>query len=355
MQTITLQFGPVADRLASQFWNAQDSLLRWAQYKDVSIGQSQYFAMMGGKRVPRFVSLMPTEHKEIIGEVEKDGEDLEQVQFYGPASPQELFPHIEINKNSVQRVNVDVHDDVIEPFHHGMLQRFDSEEFMDSVRRFAEECDNLQYIQTFTSDDQYGGCGVRLLDTVVDDYEKKTIAVFSVPSTDLTCSWESKALSLYAHKEYCHVPFALMKPDDLEWSVKSYQPFSIFASAIDTINSQDSIHSLAQIGTIAYGMRMECDATSESVKPVIDLMSFASPVFDSILCSVDRSSVPSYVKMNNHGYIPHHTVATYGISKEFPEYLEDISQNISKSCVIKRVDSELHSDIKSFLLELADK
>ena len=52
------------------------------------------------------------------------------------------------------------------------------------LRRFVEECDQLQGLQVWTStDDAWGGFASKYLDRLRDDYEKSSIWIWSIENT----------------------------------------------------------------------------------------------------------------------------------------------------------------------------
>jgi hypothetical protein len=357
-QTVTLQFGPTADKLGSYFWNGQYALLQWAECKKKTdlADHKMNFSFHGARATPRLVSILPKETKEIIGELDINNEELENVNVSSASGVRELFPHIELNKRTLQRADITMNDSY-DPFYSGLVSQDHIEDIFDSIRFFAEECDSLGVIQAFASNDQFGGFGSRIMEQVADDFDKKTLLVFSVPSAELDSSWDSKALSLYSFSLCCHVPFALIKPSDLKWGLDNYEPLPILASSIDTIQSVDLSCALSnsEIGSIAFGMRMECDASADPVLPVMDLVSFSSPSFEEIICRSDRTVLPSYIRLKGHGYIPHHTSAAYGLPSELPDYLEDIAKFISNDSKLKHIDPDLHSEVVCFLNNQSDK
>mgnify|MGYP002787347873 FL=1 len=352
---MTLHFGEAGDKLGAHFWNGQDALNRWSVYtKNTTVDHAKYFTE---HQCPRLISVLPPEQLEAVGELDASSTDLDDVNMAHVASPRELFPHINLNKKSIERVPIVVPTvGKYEPFHAGLQTKGQFiDDILEKARYFAEECDYLGTIQVFSGDDQYGGLGANVMESLMDDFEKKLFLVFSVPSVDLKSSWESKALALYSYKDCHHVPFAMMKPDDLEWSVNSYEPFPIFASAIDTIQSHEPLPfiTLPKIGSIAYGMRMESENhEKEKVEPVIDLMSFASPGFYAVSCRSDRKSVPSYVKVNNHGYIAHHTTAAYGVPQDLESFMQDICSFIKTKP--PGIDRDLHEEMRHFLLSQSE-
>lgn len=355
-QNVTLQFGPTADKLGAHFWNGQYALLKWADFHGETelVDCSANFRATKTRIHPRLISVLPFEPKEIIDEVAFDDKYIEgDVNVSTASKPQNLFPHIDMNKKSIHNANID--DGHSHPFCTGLEFKELDDDILDSVRYFAEECDYLKVIQSFGSDDHSGGLGARIMEQVADEYSKKLRIVYSVPSED-NYSWMSKALLLHSHKHSnIHIPFALMKPDELKWDVCNYELFPVLASSIDTCLSTiaDVFLPDTTIGSIAFGMKMECDSTLHSVDTVIDLMSISSPSFDSIICKSHRSTCPSYIRVDEYGYIPHHTSIICGVPNDLPDYLEKMAHRWGND--LRKCDAELHADVHAYLVDRADK
>lgn len=339
-QVITLQFGPAADRLGAFFWNGQDAVQRWAQHSSKMdlVPKSVYFTAKGH---PRLVSVLPVEASELIGE----SADLAIGSLSTADRARELFPSIQLDKKSVQRLPLARSSDT---FNSGMLCGMSlwTEAVLDATRLFAEECDRLDGIQAMSGDDQLGGFGSQVMQDVADEYGKKDRIVYSLPPLD--DDWAGRALSLYAYSHTPQVPFSLMRPKELAWTVPSYDPLAVFAGAMDTSQGTSEYAGCRvlrpDIGSLAFGMRLKVESGG-AVKPVIDLLSFSSPSFEAIFESTERRSVPCYVKMNGHGYLPHHTVAVYGRPLELCDYLHDLIRHTP------RIPGELHYQVIQYLQE----